>query len=48
MGSTFLAGLGDSGFHAIAQDVALELGEHRQHAGKCTAAWRGHIERLRE
>jgi hypothetical protein len=32
--SALFAGLSDTGFHPIAQNVALELGKHRQHAGE--------------
>ena len=32
--AAFLAGLGDPGLHAIAEDVPLELGEDSEHAGQ--------------
>ena len=44
--AAFFAGLGDSGFHSIAENVALELGEHRQHAGEGSSARRRQVERL--
>jgi hypothetical protein len=37
--SAILAGLGDAGFHAITQDVALEFREHGEHAGQ-HSLWR--------
>jgi len=44
--AALFAGLSDPGFHSIAQNVAFELGEHRQHAGEGPSAWRRQIERL--
>jgi hypothetical protein len=35
--ATFLAGLGDSGLHAVAEDLSLELGEDRERAGQGSA-----------
>src|ERR1035438_9202090 len=46
MGTSFLARLGNPGFDAITQDVALELSKYGEHAGECTAPGRGHIKRL--
>jgi len=34
MGPAFLAGLGDPGLHAIAQNIAFELSKHGEHAGE--------------
>jgi hypothetical protein len=38
--------LSDTGFHPIAQNVALELGKHRQHAGERPPARHRQIEGL--
>ena len=46
MRSSLFARLGDAGFHAISQDVALEFREHGEHAGQGSAAGGGHVERL--
>ena len=46
--AAFLACLGDPGPHAIAEDVPLELGEDREHAGQGPAARRGQVECLAE
>ena len=46
--AALLAGLSDPGLHAIAEDVPLELGEDRKHAGQGPAARRGQVERLAE
>jgi len=43
---SFLAGLSNTRFHAITQNVALELGEHRQHAGERPPARRRQIDGL--
>lgn len=44
--AALFAGLSDTGFHSIAQNVAFELGEHRQHAGERPTARRRQVERL--
>jgi hypothetical protein len=36
--------LGDAGFHALAQDLPLKLGEDGEHAGQGAAAGCGHVE----
>ena len=46
MRAAVFPGLCDSGFHSIAQNVALEFGEHRQHAGEGPPARRRQVERL--
>ena len=46
VGAAFFSGLGDPGLHAIAQDVPLEFGEHRQHAGQRPATRRRQVQRL--
>ena len=48
MRATLFACLCDSGLHAIAEDVPLEFGEDREHAGQGSAARRGQVERLAE
>ena len=44
--TAFFAGLSYARLHPIAQNVALELGEHRQHAGERPPARRRQIEGL--
>ena len=34
------------GLHPVADDIPLEFGEDRAHAGQCTATWCGEVERL--
>jgi hypothetical protein len=46
--AAFLAGLGNPGLHAVAQDVPLELGEDGKHAGQRPSARGGQVERLAE
>ena len=36
--------LGDAGFHAFPQNLALELSEDSQHAGRCATCWGSHVE----
>ncbi len=48
MRSAIFAGLSYPGFHAIAEDVPLEFGEDREHAGQGPTARRGQVERLAE
>ena len=48
MWASFLSGLGDPGFDAIAQNVALEFCKYSEHAGELSACRRGHVERLGE
>jgi len=43
MRAALFAGLSNTGFHSIAQNVAFELGENRQHAGERSAARRRQV-----
>ena len=34
------------GLHPVVDDIPLEFGEEREHAGQCPATWCGEVERL--
>ena len=48
MGPPLFARLSNASFDPIAQDVAFELGEDREHPGQGSAAGRRQVERFAE